>query len=156
MFEPREIAVVHTLRRAIPEDAVVTVDTGAHRIVLSQAWTCSTPRTLLQSAGLCTMGYALPTAIGRKLAEPGRPVVAVVGDGGIDMTLGELLTARDLGVPVVVVVIDDASLALIEMKQRAEGLPNAGVDSGRTRWPATTSLRSGSACLWKPRSTVSR
>lgn len=126
------LAIVHALRRSLPEDAVVTVDTGAHRIVLSQAWTCAEPRTLLQSSGLCTMGYALPTAIGRKLAEPSRAVVAVVGDGGLDMTLGELLTARDLGVAIVVVVIDDASLALIEMKQRAEKLPNVGVDSGRT------------------------
>lgn len=128
------LALVHALRRALPADAVVTVDTGAHRIVLSQAWTCAEPRTLLQSSGLCTMGYAIPTAIGRKLAEPARPVVAVVGDGGIDMTLGELLTARDLAAGIVVVVIDDASLALIEMKQRAERLPNVGVDSGRTRY----------------------
>ena len=128
------LAIVHALRRAVPSDAVVTVDTGAHRIVLSQAWTCSQPRTLLQSSGLCTMGYAIPTAIGRKLAEPSRDVVAVVGDGGLDMTLGELLTARDLGVAIVIVVIDDASLALIEMKQRAEKMPNVGVDSGRTRY----------------------
>lgn len=126
------LAIVHALRRATPPDTVVTVDTGAHRIVLSQAWTCPEPRTLLQSSGLCTMGYALPTAIGRKLAEPSRPVVAVVGDGGLDMTLGELLTARDLRVSIVVVVIDDASLALIEMKQRAEKLPSVGVDSGQT------------------------
>lgn len=128
------LAIVHALGRAVPRDAVVTVDTGAHRIVLAQAWTCSSPRTLLQSSGLCTMGYALPTAIGRKLAEPARAVVAVVGDGGLDMTLGELLTARDLALAIVVVVIDDASLALIEMKQRAERLPNVGVDSGRTRY----------------------
>jgi acetolactate synthase-1/2/3 large subunit len=128
------LAIVHALRGAVPAEAVVTVDTGAHRIALSQAWRCSAPRTLLQSSGLCTMGYAIPTAIGRKLAEPARPVVAVVGDGGIDMTMGELLTARDLGVPIVIVVIDDASLALIELKQRAEKRPNVGVDSGRTRY----------------------
>lgn len=128
------LAIVHALRRVLPGDAVVTVDTGAHRIVLSQAWACAEPRTLLQSSGLCTMGYALPTAIGRKLAEPSRTVVAVVGDGGLDMTMGELLTARDLALSIVIVVIDDASLALIEMKQRAEKLPNVGVDSGRTRY----------------------
>jgi acetolactate synthase-1/2/3 large subunit len=128
------LAIVHALRRATSIDTVVTVDTGAHRIVLSQAWTCSGPRTLLQSSGLCTMGCALPLAIGHALADPSKPVLAVVGDGGLDMTLGELLTARDLGVPLVVVVIDDASLALIELKQRAEHLPNVGVDSGHTRY----------------------
>lgn len=141
------LAIVHALRRAVPDDAVVTVDTGAHRIALSQAWRCRTPRTLLQSSGLCTMGYAIPTAIGRKLAEPGRPVVAVVGDGGIDMTLGELLTARDLGVHVVVVVIDDASLALIEMKQRAEKLPNVGVDGGRTQYAELAAWLGGKGVL---------
>jgi acetolactate synthase-1/2/3 large subunit len=137
------LAIVHALRRAIPTDALVTVDTGAHRIVLSQAWTCSQPRTLLQSTGLCTMGCAVPLAIGHALAKPGTPVVAVVGDGGIDMTLGELLTARDLGVPIVVVVVDDASLALIEMKQRAERLPNVGVDSGRTRYAEIATAMGG-------------
>lgn len=128
------LAIAHALRSALPADAVVTVDTGAHRIALAQAFACTAPRTMLQSSGLCTMGCAVPLAIGRKLAEPGRPVVAVVGDGGLDMTLGELATARDLGVGLVIVVIDDASLALIEMKQRAEGYPNVAVDTGRTRY----------------------
>ena len=128
------LAISHALARVLPEDAIVTVDTGAHRIALSQAFPSRRPRALLQSSGLCTMGCAIPLAIGHALADPAHPVVAVVGDGGIDMILGELLTARDLGVPVVIVVIDDASLALIEMKQRAERLPNVGVDSGRTRY----------------------
>lgn len=125
-------AAMHAIAAALPDDAVVTVDTGAHRIALSQALRRSLPRTLLQSAGFCTMGYALPVAIGHALAAPERPVVAVMGDGGLEMTLGELLTARDLGVRLPIVVIDDASLALIELKQRAMGLPNAAVDSGRT------------------------
>ena len=137
------LAIVHTLRRAAPRDTVVAVDTGAHRIVLSQAWTCFAPRTLLQSSGLCTMGTALPLAIGHKLARPDAPVLAVVGDGGLDMTMGELLTARDLGVPIVIVVIDDASLALIEMKQRAERLPNVGVESGRTRYAEIATAMGG-------------
>jgi acetolactate synthase-1/2/3 large subunit len=150
------LAIVHALRRAVPSEAIVTVDTGAHRIALSQAWTCARPRTLLQSSGLCTMGYAIPTAIGRKLAEPSRGVIAVVGDGGIDMTLGELLTARDLGVPIVVVVIDDASLALIEMKQRAEKMPNVGVDSGRTKYAEIASAMGGHGVMVETTSALDR
>jgi len=121
-------AVVQTLRAGLPRDAVATVDSGAHRILLSQLWECYGPRGLLQSTGLCTMGCALPLAIGAKLAAPGRAVVAVTGDAGLEMVLGELATLRDLGLPLVVVVFVDASLALIELKQRAMGLANRGVD----------------------------
>jgi acetolactate synthase-1/2/3 large subunit len=71
-------------------------------------------------------------ALGVAVARPGRPVVAVVGDGGLEMVAGELGTLRDRGLPVVVVVFQDASLALIELKQAAAGLPRAGVGLGRT------------------------
>ncbi len=130
------LAIARALEECAPSEAVFTVDTGAHRIALTQAFRASRPRAMLQSAAFCTMGVAVPLAIGRKLAEPTRPVIAVVGDGGMDMTLGELATARDLGLGIVVVVIDDASLALIELKQRAEGRKNVGVDSGRTHYAA--------------------
>jgi acetolactate synthase-1/2/3 large subunit len=89
-------AVVDEARKALPGNTIATVDSGAHRILLSQAWACLEPRGLLQSTALCTMGCAVPLAIGRKLAEPDRPVVAFVGDAGLEMFLGELATARDL------------------------------------------------------------
>ena len=76
-------------------------------------WRCPAPRTLLQSSGLCTMGCALPLAIGYKLAKPGRPVIAFMGDAGLEMILGELATLRDLNLNVLVVVFVDQSLALI-------------------------------------------
>ncbi|MEL6769416.1 MAG: thiamine pyrophosphate-dependent enzyme, partial [Pseudomonadota bacterium] len=96
--------------------------------LLSQFPFAKRPRTLLQSTGLCTMGCALPLALGHKIAEPDRPAVAFMGDGCAEMVLGELATLRDNGLPVVVVVFVDGSLALIELKQRREGLQNAGVD----------------------------
>ncbi len=129
-------AAVHALRRVLPREAVVTVDSGAHRILLSQAWRCHGPRTLLQSTALCTMGCAVPLAAGYRLARADAPVVAVVGDAGLEMVLGELATVRDLGLPIIVVVMVDESLALIEMKQRASQLPNRGVDFGGTDFPA--------------------
>lgn len=125
-------AVVDEVRAALPTEGIATVDSGAHRILLSQIWRCPAPRTLLQSTGLCTMGCALPLAIGVKLAAPARPVVALTGDAGLEMVLGELATLRDLALPVVVVVFVDASLALIELKQRGAGRGNLGVDFGRT------------------------
>lgn len=129
-------SVVATLAQALPPEAVVTVDSGAHRILLSQMWRAAAPLRLLQSAGWCTMGAALPLAIGAKACRPDRPVVAVVGDGGLEMTLGELGTLRDQGLPVVLVVLQDASLALIELKQAGAGLARAGVGLGRTDLPA--------------------
>lgn len=129
-------AVVAALETALPEDALVTVDSGAHRILLSQMWRARRPLALLQSAGWCTMAAALPLAIGAKAAGPARPVVAVLGDGGLEMGLGELGTLRDLGLPVVLVVLQDASLALIELKQRQAGLARNGVGLGRTDLPA--------------------
>ncbi|HEU0220665.1 MAG TPA: thiamine pyrophosphate-dependent enzyme, partial [Paracoccaceae bacterium] len=123
---------LHLLNRLKPDGLVASVDSGAHRILMSQIWTCRAPGELIQSTGLCTMGCALPLAIGRKLAEPARPVMAVMGDGCLDMVLGELATLRDLALPIPVVVLVDGSLALIEMKQRREGLANAGVDFGVT------------------------
>ncbi len=136
-------AVVDEVRRHLPADGIATVDSGAHRILLSQVWRCARPRTLLQSTGLCTMGCALPLAIGAKLAAPARPVVAFTGDAGLEMVLGELATLRDLELPVVIVVFVDASLALIELKQRKGGLRNLGVDFGATDFPAVAEAMGG-------------
>jgi acetolactate synthase-1/2/3 large subunit len=121
-------AIAAAAREALPREAVVTADSGAHRIVLSQVFDCYAPRGMLQSAALCTMGCALPLAIGVKLAEPDRPVCAFIGDGGLMMTLGELSTLSDYRIALPIVIFDDRSLALIELKQRGMQLQNAGVD----------------------------
>ena len=123
-------------RAVLPADTIATVDSGAHRILLSQMWTTHEPRTLLQSSGFCTMGVAVPMAIGAKLAAPNRPVVSFCGDGGMLMVAGELATAATNALPVVFVVFVDASLALIEMKQRGMQLGNSGVDMARHDYAA--------------------
>ncbi|MBP5857787.1 thiamine pyrophosphate-binding protein [Marivibrio halodurans] len=136
-------AVVDTARKTLPRGAVATVDSGAHRILLSQIWQCEAPRGLLQSTGLCTMGGALPLAIGARKAAPERPVVCFTGDAGLEMVLGELASARELETPVVVVVFADNSLALIEMKQRGAGLANLGVDYGGSDFAAIAAAMGG-------------
>ncbi|MEM8823889.1 MAG: thiamine pyrophosphate-dependent enzyme, partial [Pseudomonadota bacterium] len=124
-------AVIETCRAVCPPGTVATADSGAHRILLSQMWECDGPRQLLQSSGLCTMGCALPLAIGAKRAAPARPVVGFMGDAGFLMVTGELASAASLGLPVVFVVFVDRSLALIELKQRQRQMKNAGVDFDR-------------------------
>ncbi|HJM51061.1 MAG TPA: thiamine pyrophosphate-binding protein [Alphaproteobacteria bacterium] len=136
-------AVIDTLRRALPPDGVATADTGAHRILLSQMWRCPGPRQLLQSTAFGTMGCALPLALGYKLAQPERPVVAFVGDAGLEMVLGELATARDLGLAVVVVVFVDEQLALIELKQRRLGHDELGVAFGGSDFAAVAQALGG-------------
>ncbi len=133
-FRPDEpwgpAAVVDVARRTLPRATIATTDAGAHRILFSQVWQSFEPRTLLQSNGLCTMGGAVPLAMGAKLAEPDRPAVAFLGDGGLLMGLGELATCTELGLSIIVVVFVDHSLALIEKKQRERQLPGLGVDFG--------------------------
>lgn len=136
-------AVIDVMRKALPRNGVATADSGAHRILLSQMWECYEARGLLQSTALCTMGCAVPLAIGFRLAKPKRPIVAFVGDAGMEMVLGELATLRDLKLPVVIIVFVDESLALIELKQRNSGLPNLGVDFGATDFPAVAEALGG-------------
>jgi acetolactate synthase-1/2/3 large subunit len=123
-------AVFSTMRAAMPPETVITADSGAHRILLSQMWDCPAPRLMLQSSGLCTMACAVPLAAGAKMGRPAAPVLAFVGDAGLEMGAGELATLTAQGLPIVICVLVDHSLTLIEMKQRASQRPNLGVDFG--------------------------
>lgn len=135
--------VFETVRRLAPPETVVTVDSGAHRILVSQMWAAPAPRRMLQSTGLCTMGCALPLALGYKFARPDVPVIAFVGDAGLEMVLGELATARDLALGVIVVVLVDRKLALIDLKQRAMNLKQVAVSFGDTDFPAVARALGG-------------
>lgn len=135
--------VFATARSCLPDATIATADSGAHRILLSQMWRCPTPRSLLQSSGLCTMGCAVPLAMGASLAAPDRPAVAFVGDAGLEMMLGELATARDLQLPVIIFVLVDRSLALIAMKQRRSGYADLAVSFGATDFAAVGTALGG-------------
>ena len=130
------------------------MDSGAHRILLSQVWQTFEPHSVLQSSALCTMGCALPIATGVKLASPNRPVIAFTGDGGLEMVLGELITLRDLALPVIIVVFVDASLALIEKKQREMNYKNAGVDMRETNFSDVANALGGQGVIVKDRASL--
>ncbi|HYN09909.1 MAG TPA: thiamine pyrophosphate-binding protein [Vicinamibacterales bacterium] len=114
----------------------VTVDAGAHMFPATMLWPVSEPGGMLISNGLSTMGFALPAAIGAALADRDRPVVALTGDGGLLMCVGELMTAAREGLRIIVIVFDDAALSLIEIKQQARRLQAAGVSLAPIDWPA--------------------
>lgn len=123
-------------RRLVPVVGRVTVDAGAHMLPATMLWPVSEPNGMLISNGLSTMGFALPAALGAALIDRGRPTVALTGDGGLLMCLGELLTAVREGLRIIVIVFSDASLSLIEIKQQARRLQPAGVALGAIDWPA--------------------
>ena len=97
------------------------------------------------------MGVALPLAMGYKLVKPEIPVVALTGDGGLEMILGELATARDLELAIPIIVFVDQQLALIEIKQRRDQLQNLGVDFGGTDFVAVAQAMGGYGILAETR-----
>ncbi|MEO0546108.1 MAG: thiamine pyrophosphate-binding protein [Pseudomonadota bacterium] len=135
--------VFKTLNDTLPVETVITADSGAHRILLSQTWVSTFPHAFLQSTALCTMGCAVPLAGGYKLAKPDTPVCAFVGDAGLEMGLGELATLRDMKLPIIICVLVDESLALIELKQRNTQRPNVGVDFDGTDFVGVANAMGG-------------
>jgi len=128
---PHEL--VEAVAAAAPAGARIAVDAGAHMLPVMALWQAEEPRGALISRGLATMGSALPAAIAACLAEPERPVIAFTGDGGLMMGPAELATAVQAGCRnLVVVVFNDAAMAMIEVKQRRRQLPARGMTYGQT------------------------
>lgn len=128
-------AVVRVVHDRTP-GARVTVDAGAHMFPATMLWPCRAPGDMLISNGLSTMGFAVPAAAGAALIDRERRVVALTGDGGLLMCAGELATLARERLPVIVVVFDDESLSLIDVKQRQRQFDRLGVALGRVRWSA--------------------
>ncbi|MGD0969149.1 MAG: biosynthetic-type acetolactate synthase large subunit [Candidatus Aquilonibacter sp.] len=102
---------------ALPADAIVATDVGQHQMWAAQRVRASHPQHFLTSGGLGTMGFGLPAAIGAQLAHPGRMVVAVVGDGGFQMSMAELATLRRHELPVKIVLLDNRNLGMVRQWQ---------------------------------------
>jgi acetolactate synthase-1/2/3 large subunit len=107
------------LRRALPADAVLVLDSGLHQVMARRYYTVLAPCGIIIPTDLQSMGFAIPTAIGARLAAPNRPVVALVGDGGFAMMAMELLSAAREGVSLVVIVFVDGAFGQIRMQQLA-------------------------------------
>ncbi len=120
-------AVISALSRHVAPNAVIALDVGEHVLWFNRHFRGTGGQDLLISGYWRTMGFGLPAAIAAKLAHPDRQVVAVVGDGGIGMSLAEILTAVRLRVPITVVVVNNHSLAMEENEMQALGLKPHGV-----------------------------
>jgi len=111
--------VLAELRAALPGDAIVVSDVGAHHNWIVQEWTPGGPATLLQSWGFAAMGFGVAGAIGAKLAAPERAVASVVGDGGFLMLPSVIATAVEYGLACTWVVWNNGGYMSIRDQQRA-------------------------------------
>ena len=99
-------------------DAIISTDVGQHQMWAAQHYKYKKPRTLLTSGGLGTMGYGFPAAIGAKIGNPERPVIAISGDGGMQMNIQEFATAMVYELPVIVVVFNNGYLGNVRQWQQ--------------------------------------
>ncbi len=121
-------ALFHAVNARVAPDWQLTVDVGAHRILASHVIDCIAPGQLMQSNGLCCMGYAVAASIGAQLARPDATVVALVGDGSMLMALGDLALVAELDLPIIAIILNDDALSLIKLKQKKAQLKPQAVD----------------------------
>ena len=109
-------------------DAILTCDTGTPTLWAARYLTMNGRRRLLGSFNHGSMANALPQAIGAQVSHPGRQVVALCGDGGLAMLMGDLLSLRQLKLPVKIIVFRNDALAFVELEMKAAGILDFGTD----------------------------
>ena len=109
--------VIEQLRDRTPDDTIVASGVGQHQMFASQWWQFDHPYTWVNSGGLGTMGFAVPSAIGAKVGRPDKMVWAVDGDGCFQMTAQELVTASSERIPVKIAILNNAYLGMVRQWQ---------------------------------------
>jgi acetolactate synthase-1/2/3 large subunit len=114
-IKPEKLVI--DVRRLLQEDDIVLSDVGAHKLWIAKIYKTYQPNTCLIPNGFCSMGFALPGAIGAQISYPEKKIVALCGDAGFLMNVQELETAVRLKLPIIIVVWCDEDLGLISLKQ---------------------------------------
>jgi pyruvate dehydrogenase (quinone) len=125
-LHPQHIAA--TVDKLAAADAIFTADVGTPCIWTARYLRMNGTRRLIGSFNHGSMANALPHAIGAQAASPGRQVIALAGDGGLAMALGELLTLRQMRLPVKIVVFNNGALSFVELEMKAAGIVTFGTD----------------------------
>jgi pyruvate dehydrogenase (quinone) len=120
--------VAAAIDRLAADDAIFIPDVGTPTVWAARYLHMNGKRRLIGSFTHATMANALPQGIGAQASQPGRQVVALSGDGGLAMLLGELITLRQQHLPVKVVVFNNGALAFVELEMKAAGFVNYGTD----------------------------
>jgi len=116
-YTPAIAGLIDTLRTALPDDAIIVNDQTGLTYWMEWRFPVLAPRTFLYPTGSAALGYAVPAAIGAKVARPERAVVAVAGDGGFMYSLNELATAVKYRLPIVFLVLNDERFGAIKWLQ---------------------------------------
>lgn len=135
--------VLDALRAALPRDGFVAADSTQLAYTGNAYFPCPAPRSWFFPVGYGTLGFALPAAIGAKLAAPERPGAVIVGDGGFLFTVQELATAVELAMPLAVIVWNNDAYGQIRDDMVLEGIPELGV---RLRNPDFLALARAFGC----------
>ncbi len=110
--------VVRLVNEIADGEAVLVTDVGQHQMVASRYYKFKYPNTNITSGGLGTMGFALPAAMGAQVGEKNRQVIAVIGDGGFQMTIQELGTIFQYNIPVKIIVLNNNFLGMVRQWQQ--------------------------------------
>ncbi|WP_366125346.1 thiamine pyrophosphate-dependent enzyme [uncultured Microbacterium sp.] len=122
---------------ALPDDAIVAGDSSQIvYLALANVLRRSGPHALLYTPTYATLGYGLPAAIGARVAQPDRPVVAVVGDGALMFAVNEIATAVEQRLDLTIVCVDNGGYAEIRQNEVDRGMTPVGVDLVQPDWPA--------------------
>lgn len=109
--------VLQRLNQLTSGDMIVTTDVGQHQMFAAQLIRLKHPKSFITSGGLGTMGYGFPAAIGVQMAKPEARVVCVTGDGSFQMSMSELATAREQGLPIIILLFNNHCLGLVRQLQ---------------------------------------
>jgi len=109
--------VIHVINQKTNGEAIVVTDVGQHQMVACRYAKFKNSRSMITSGGLGTMGFCLPAAIGAKMGVPNKQVIAVIGDGGFQMTIQELGTIFQSKTPVKIVVLNNEFLGMVRQWQ---------------------------------------
>ena len=109
--------VIHLISEMTNGESIIVTDVGQHQMIASRYYKFTKPKSNITSGGLGTMGFALPASMGAKLGQPKREVIAIIGDGGIQMTIQELATISQYNIGVKIIILNNNFLGMVRQWQ---------------------------------------
>lgn len=116
-YQFNQISVLNQINTLIDDDTIIVTDVGQHQMFAAQHLKFGKPYNFCSSSGAGTMGYGIPAAIGAQVANPDKKVIAIVGDGGFQMTQQELILLKQYSLPIKVIILNNNALGMVRQWQ---------------------------------------